>query len=149
MTSASRGKYGAQKASSKGMVINMANHNMGRLSEDVKREISVAMKDIKDSRVANGIVSVSHCEITSDLSYCKVYISSLEGGEKTKAAVECLQNASGFFKKRINQRIKMRKLPELIFTPDNSLDYYEKISKIIDKISDENETKKDINNDED
>lgn len=112
----------------------MANFNISRLSEDVKREISVALRDIKDSRVSNGLVSVSHCELTNDLSYCKVYISSLEGGEKTADAVECLKTASGFFKKRINQRIKMRKIPELIFLPDNSLDYYEHISDVISKL---------------
>ncbi len=108
----------------------MANFNIGRLSEDIKREISVALRDIKDSRIANGIVSVSHCELTSDLSYCKVYISCLDGN-KTESAVECLTAASGFFKKRINQRIKMRKIPELIFLADNSLDYYDHISDII------------------
>lgn len=112
----------------------MANFNISRLSEDVKREISVALRDIKDSRIANGLVSVSHCELTNDLSYCKVYVSSLEGGEKTKDAVECLTAASGFFKKRINQRIKMRKIPELIFLPDNSLDYYDHISEVLNKL---------------
>lgn len=112
----------------------MANHNIQRLTEDVKREISVAMRDIKDSRVASGIVSVSHVEITNDLSYCKVYISCLDGGEKTDEAVECLKKAQGFFKKRINARIKMRKMPELIFLPDHSLAYYEKISGIIDNL---------------
>lgn len=109
----------------------MSNHNIQRLSEDVKREISTALREIKDSRVANGLVSVSHCEITNDLSYCKVYISSLQGGEKTKEAVECLSTAGGFFKKRINARIKMRKLPELIFLEDNSLDYYMHIDEVI------------------
>ncbi|MBQ2798901.1 MAG: 30S ribosome-binding factor RbfA [Ruminiclostridium sp.] len=112
----------------------MANFNISRLSEDIKREISVALRDIKDSRIANGLVSVSHCELTNDLSYCKVYISSLEGGEKTTEAVECLKAAQGFFKKRINQRIKMRKIPELIFLPDNSLDYYDHISEVLNKL---------------
>ncbi len=112
----------------------MANFNIERLNEDVKREISVALRDVKDSRISNGLVSVSHCELTNDMSYCKVYISSLEGGEKTEAAVERLKAASGFFKKRINQRIKMRKIPELIFLPDNSLDYYDHISEVISKL---------------
>lgn len=109
----------------------MANFNISRLSEDVKREISVAMRDIKDSRISNGIVTVSHCELTNDLSYCKIYVSSLDGSESTDKAVECLTAASGFFKKRINQRIKMRKMPELVFLPDNSLDYYDHISEVI------------------
>lgn len=112
----------------------MANHNIQRLSEDVKREICAAIRELKDSRVANGIVTVSHLEITSDLSYCKIYVSCLGGGEKTTAAVECLQSAQGFFKKHINSRIKMRKMPELIFVEDNSQDYYEHITKLIDNL---------------
>lgn len=105
---------------------------MARLSEDVKREICTAMREIKDSRVANGLVTVSHVELTNDMSYCKIYVSAIGG--KTDDAVECLQNAAGFFKKHINARIKMRKIPELIFQPDTSLDYYEHISRIIDNL---------------
>ncbi len=111
----------------------MANYNISRLSEDIRREISVAIKDIKDKAVAGGIVSVSHCELTNDLSYCKVYISCLDGN-KTESAVAALTKASGFFNRRINERIKMRKLPKLIFLADNSQDYYEHISKIIDNL---------------
>lgn len=112
----------------------MANHNIDRLTEDVKREISVAMHEIKDSRIADKIVSVSHVEITSDLSYCKIYVSVLGKEKSTDEAIECLKGAAGFFKRRINARIKLRKMPELIFLADNSLDYYDKISKIIDAL---------------
>lgn len=112
----------------------MANHNIQRLSEDVKREIAAALPELKDSRVASGLVTITHCEITSDMSYCKVYISCLNGEESTAKAVDCLKSAQGFFKRRINARIKMRKIPELIFMPDNSLDYYDKISKLIDEL---------------
>lgn len=112
----------------------MANHNIDRLTEDVKREISVAMHEIKDSRIADKIVSVSHVEITSDLSYCKIYVSVLGKEKSTEEAIECLKGAAGFFKRRINARIKLRKIPELIFLADNSLDYYDKISKIIDAL---------------
>lgn len=112
----------------------MANHNLNRLTEDIKREISTALPEIKDKRISNEIVSVSHIELTSDLSYCKVYISVLGSKHKTEEAVECLEKAAGFFIRRINGRIKMRKMPKLIFLPDNSQEYYEKISKIIDEL---------------
>jgi len=112
----------------------MANHNIDRLTEDVKREISIAMHEIKDSRISGEIVSVPRIEITNDLSYCKVYISVLGGEEKGEAAVECLKKAAGFFKRRINSRIKMRKMPELIFLVDTSLDYYDKMSKMLDNL---------------
>ncbi len=113
----------------------MANHNIGRLAEDIKREISVAMSQLKDKNISGGLVTVTQVELTNDLSYCKVYISALGGGIKTENAVKTLQKAEGFFKKRINARIKMRKLPEFIFVEDNSLDYYEKISGIINRFS--------------
>ena len=112
----------------------MANHNIDRLTEDVKREISMAMHEIKDSRVADEIVSVSRIDLTNDLSYCKVYISVLGAPEKCEAAIECLKKASGFFKRRINSRIKMRKMPELIFLADKSLDYYDKMSRMLDNL---------------
>lgn len=112
----------------------MANHNIGRLTEDIKREISVSMSQLKDKNISGGLVTVTQVELTNDLSYCKVYVSALGGGEKTENAVKALQKAEGFFKKKINARIKIRKMPEIIFLEDNSLDYYEKISKIITQL---------------
>lgn len=115
---------------------------MDRLSEDVKREISAAVREIKDPRVSGAIVSVSRVELTNDLSYCKVYVSALKGTgtaepeeeNPSEEAVKALANAAGFFKKRLNARLRMRKLPELIFLPDPSLDYYDKISRMIDNL---------------
>ena len=105
--------------------------NVSRTAEDIKREIATSMRDMDFGTV----VSVSHCELSSDLSHCKVYVSTFEGGEKTLEAVERLKGASGIFKRNINSRIKMRKIPELLFLPDNSLDYYEKITGIIDELN--------------
>ncbi|MCH5324404.1 MAG: 30S ribosome-binding factor RbfA [Eubacterium sp.] len=110
----------------------MTNFNIDRVSEDIKREISVAIRDIKDPRVAGKLVSITQCMLTNDLSYCKLYVSCMGSEAKTDKAVAALTDASGFFKRRINQRIKLRKLPELIFLPDNSLDYYEHIEKVIE-----------------
>ncbi len=109
----------------------MPNHNLGRLTEDIKREISAAMPQLTDKRISEGFVTVTRVDLTSDLSYCKVMVSVMGGEEKTDEVISVLQKAEGFFKKRINARIKMRKMPEIIFIADNSLDYYEKIDKII------------------
>jgi ribosome-binding factor A len=107
------------------------NKNNARLAEDIKREISVSMREID----IDGVVSVSRCELSSDLSHCKVFVSTFEGGEKTVAAAEKLAGKAGLFKRNINSRIRMRKIPELIFLPDNSLDYYDKITGIIDELN--------------
>jgi len=105
----------------------MSSHSLERLSEDIKREISVCMREV----TAGDIVSVSRCELTGDLSFCRVFVSSYGGADKTAEAVERLKESAGMFKKQINSRIKMRKIPELVFLPDNSMEYYDKISGII------------------
>ncbi len=70
-------------------------------------------------------------------------VSVMGGEEKTDEVISVLQKAEGFFKRRINARIKMRKMPEIIFIADNSLDYYEKIDKIISKLPAAGEEKED------
>lgn len=109
----------------------MGNFNIKRLSEDIRREISSAISGVKDPRVADGFVTVTRCEVTNDLSYCKVWVACMGGEERTAKAVEGMKAAGGYFKKRIAERIRMRKIPELVFQPDNSLEYSEHIEDII------------------
>jgi ribosome-binding factor A len=122
-------------------------HNTQRLSEDIKREISASIRELCDERLEGGFPAVSRCEVTNDLSHCKVYISAHGGEEKTAEIVSVLQGASGFFKKRINGRIKMRKIPELKFIPDNTLDYYDKITGILDSTKRETGGMEDVTSD--
>lgn len=109
----------------------MANFNIKRLSEDIRREISAAVSGVKDPRVANAFVTVTRCELTNDMSYCKVWVACMGGSEKTDAAVSGMKAAAGYFKKQIAAAVRMRKIPELIFQPDNSLEYSEHIENII------------------
>ncbi len=126
----------------------MANFNLQRLSEDIKREISAAVSDIKDPRVSKSLVTVTHCEVTSDLSYCKVGIACMGGKQRTESAVEGMRAASGFLKKRIASAIRIRKMPELVFQPDNSLEYSAHIEEIISGFhKGENDGKEESNDD--
>jgi ribosome-binding factor A len=106
------------------------------MQEDVKREISASVRELKDPGL-NGILTITRCELTTDLSYCKVYFSFLpeeKTGAKDAAAEiarECLTAARGFIKKHINAKVKMRKIPELVFVHDDSTDNYRKIEEIL------------------
>ena len=112
----------------------MANFNIKRLNEDIKREISAAVAGVKDPRVSKNFVTVTHCEVTNDLSYCTVHIACLGGAGRTHKAVEGMTAASGYFKKCIAGKIRVRKIPELIFKEDNSLEYAAHIEDIISKL---------------
>lgn len=109
----------------------MANFNIKRLGEDIRREISAAVSGVKDPRVADGFVTITRVELTNDMSYCKVWVACMGGSERTAKAVEGMTAASGYFKKQIAGAVRMRKIPELIFKPDNSLEYSEHIENII------------------
>lgn len=126
----------------------MANFNIKRLNEDIKREISAAVGGVKDPRVAKNFVTVTHCEVTNDLSYCKVHIACLGGEGRTAKAVEGMTAASGYFKKRIASAIRVRKIPELIFLPDNSLEYAAHIEDIISKLPKPVQTDEEISEEE-
>jgi ribosome-binding factor A len=110
----------------------MSNNSLLRITEDVKREITAALRDIKDPRVTSSFVTVTHCHLNSDLSLCKVHISCLGSDDKkTAEVITGLNSASGFFKKKIAARVKLRKIPELMFVSDSSLAYYEKINQLL------------------
>lgn len=109
----------------------MANFNIKRLNEDIRRELSSAISGVKDPRVAKSFVTITHCELTNDMSYCKVGVACMGGESRTAKAVEGMTAAAGYFKKCIAAKIRMRKIPELIFRADNSLEYSEHIEDII------------------
>lgn len=97
-------------------------YTQSRLSEDFYREISSLLRELKDPRI-DPMLSVVAIDLTNDLSYCKVYVSSLNGIEAAKESVKGLRSASGWLKRELFGRLKMRKCPELIFCADNSIEY--------------------------
>lgn len=121
----------------------MANHRMGRTTEDIKRELTAIFRTVKDPRVTSVFLSIIRVEVTNDLSYCTVYVSALEGLDKAKEAVKGLKSASGYIRRELGHSIKLRHVPELIFVATDSIEYSAEISKILNRISEkekDNET---------
>lgn len=108
----------------------MASYKVGRLSEDMKRELSALMRELKDPRISQ-MLSVIRCEVSADCSHCKVYVSALEGEEATVESVKGLKSASGFLRREIGNRLHLRKCPELHFVADTSIAYSAKINQML------------------
>ena len=113
----------------------MGNHRGGRINEEMKKEISsIVQNDLSDPRIT-AMVSITSVDVTKDLKYAKVFIS-VYGDEMQKAkCIEGLKSSSGFLRKEVGSRIKMRHTPELIFELDNSIEYGLHISKILNEIN--------------
>ena len=126
----------------------------GRMSEDIRRIISGKMRDLKDPRIAGGdMLTVVRCEVASDGSFCKVYISSLEGLDRAKQAVKGFESASGYLKREISNVLGLRKAPELKFVPDDSAEYsariFDKLKKLTPADDGQEAETEDLSDDED
>lgn len=108
----------------------MASFKNARNSEDIRRELTDIFRQIKDPRVT-GMLSIVQLELSNDLSWCKVYVSSLEGMESTQNAVKGLTSAAGFIRREIGLRLKMRRTPEFIFIADDGIEYSAGINKLL------------------
>lgn len=112
----------------------MPGHKMGRVTEDIKRELTAIVREMKDPRVSK-LLSIVRVEVSGDLSYAKVFVSAIEGRDKTAESVEGLKAAAGFIRRELGARLSLRKVPELRFSGDDSIAYAADISK---KLSDLN-----------
>ena len=112
----------------------MPNYRADRMSEDIQRELAAILREMKDPRLHNGIISIVRCEMAHDLSYCKVYISSMNGLDTAKNAVKALKNAQGFIRHELGIRLKLRYAPVLAFEATDSIEYSANISRILNDI---------------
>lgn len=112
----------------------MANFRADRMSEDIQRELAAILREMKDPRLHNGIISIVRCETAHDLSYSKVYISSMNGLDTAKEAVRALKNAQGFIRRELGVRLKLRYAPVLAFEATDSIEYSANISRMLNDI---------------
>ena len=102
----------------------MASFKIGRLSEDIKRELSLLIRELKDPRI-------------SKMLSIKVNVSALEGEAATKESIKGLNSASGFLRRELSNRLHLRKCPELHFIADGSIAYSAKINQILHDLDEE------------
>lgn len=113
----------------------MAGHRIDRTTEDIYRELSSIFRELKDPRVNNSLISIVRVELTNDLSYCTVYISSMSGMDSAKQAIVGLKSASGYIRRELGHRLRLRHVPECIFKATDSIEYGASISKTINSLN--------------
>jgi len=118
----------------------MATNKIARINDDIQRVISARLRDIKDPRVQQGMISVTRVETTGDLRYSKIWLSVL-GLENEKEFRRGLKSASGWLRRELGSVLNLRYTPELVFELDRSIEYGAHINEVINSL--------DIRHDED
>lgn len=119
----------------------MAGYRVSRVSEDIKREITAIIRELKDPRVAGKMLTVVRVEVSSDASFAKVFISDFGGIENAKEAVKGLTAATGYIRREVGQRLHLRKTPELKFVADDSVERGFKLFQKLDEAENRSEKK--------
>jgi ribosome-binding factor A len=108
----------------------MPGFKMGRVTSDIKMALADILREVKDPRVSK-LLSIVKLDVSGDMSYAKVYVSAIEGKEKTEESVKALKNAAGYIRRELGSRLKLRKVPELRFVADDSIEVSANISRVI------------------
>ena len=98
----------------------MASNRIGRINEEIQREMSSLIRSVKDPRVT-GLISVTAVETTPDLKFCKIFISVLDKSDVNQV-LKGLKSASGFLRRELGRTLNLRNTPELSFVRDDSID---------------------------
>ncbi|MDY3905880.1 MAG: 30S ribosome-binding factor RbfA [Lawsonibacter sp.] len=98
----------------------MASNRIGRINEEIQRELASLIPNVKDPRVT-GMISVTAVDTTPDLRYAKVYISVLDKRDSTQV-LKGLKSAAGWLRRELGHALQLRYTPELTFVQDDSID---------------------------
>ena len=100
----------------------MASNRIPRINDAIQKELSALLRTVKDPRVSEGMLTITHVDTTSDLRYARVYVSALNCPDE-KGLLKGLKSAAGYLRRELGSRIDLRYTPELQFTADDSIEY--------------------------
>ena len=111
----------------------MASNRIGRINEEIQRELSDLLRNLKDPRVQNTMISITRVETTPDLRYAKVYVSFLEA-DKANDALKGLKSASGYLRRELGRALQLRYTPELLWALDDSITFGARMLELINSL---------------
>jgi len=113
----------------------MAGYKIDRITSDIRIALSEMFRDLKDPRISS-LLSIVKLNVSGDLSYATVYVSAIEGSDATAQSVKGLKSAAGYLRRELGSRLSLRKVPELRFVADDSIERSAHISGIINSLGD-------------
>ena len=110
-------------------------HRIERVNNLIRREISeLLQRQVKDPRLGN-FITVTAVDTSADMKYAKVFVSSIVGEKEKQETLVVLASASGFFRKELTRRLRIRRIPELSFHWDDSIERGTHLLELIDQVN--------------
>jgi ribosome-binding factor A len=122
----------------------MASNRIGRINEEIQKELSSLIRNLKDPRVQDTMISITRVETTPDLRFAKVYASFLQE-DRAADALKGLQSASGYLRRELGSALNLRHTPQIQWALDDSITYGAKMMKLINSLGVEKDESTDEN----
>lgn len=111
----------------------MASNRIGRINEELQKELANLIRNLKDPRVQDTMISVTRVEATPDLRWAKVYVSFLQD-DRANDALKGLKSASGYLRRELGSTLNLHYTPELQWEKDDSITYGAKMLNLINSL---------------
>ena len=111
----------------------MASNRIAVINQEIQKELAGLLRTVKDPRVQNTMISITHVETTPDLRYAKVYVSFLEES-RAADAMKGLKSAGGYLRRELGRGLQLRYTPELVWALDDSITYGAKMLELINSL---------------
>ena len=109
---------------------------VSRVASLIQQEVSqMVLQEIKDDRVGTGMVSVTDVDVSNDLQHAKIFVSLYGTNEAKAETMAALKEATGFVRKELGARVRLRRTPEVVFVEDHSLERGDRILSLINQLS--------------
>ena len=101
-----------------------------KINSETQKVLSQAVRNLKDPRLDGKFYTITHCDVSRDFSWAKVYVSVMSGED----VIVALNDNAGILRRELGKGVVLHKTPELQFISDNSLDHSERINQVLDEV---------------
>ena len=112
----------------------MASNRINRINEEIQKELSDLIRNLKDPRIQNTMISITRVETTPDLRYTKVYVSFLQE-DRAADALKGLKSAAGYLRRELGRSLNLRYTPQIMWALDDSITYGAKMLALINSLN--------------
>jgi ribosome-binding factor A len=115
---------------------------VSRVASLIQQEVSqMVLHEIKDDRVGAGMVSVTDVDVSGDLQHAKVYVSIYGTDEARAETMAGLKAATGYVRRELGHRIRLRRTPEIVFIEDRGLERGDRMLALLNQLNEERQSK--------
>jgi ribosome-binding factor A len=111
-----------------------------RVADQIRAEVTtIIARELHDPGL--GFVTVTRVQVSPDLQQARVFYTSLGDSAAQKNTARALERATGFMRRQIGQRLRLRRTPELLFTFDDTVGYQDRVEQLLREIAEEQSSK--------